>query len=638
MKAQGAQNLGQALRYTPGVLSETFGAVSQFDIYNQVRGFRPNLYQDGTRLPYGTASNGFASSVVDPYGLERIEVLKGPSSGLYGQNSPGGLVNMISKRPMETPFHELQLQLGSFDRRQGAADFSGPVTENGNLLYRLTGLYRESDTQVDFIENNRFYIAPALTAKLSEDTTLTLLGNYQNEWGGKTLFNYLPVSGTLSGNVNGRIPTSRYSGDPFYDHLEREQYSAGYLLEHRVDETITLRQNARYGHVEYDAKALTLNGTLPPTSDTVGRSATRTEAQSDTFTIDNQAQFDFATGEVGHVAVLGVDFRRELNDFKFGRGFAPSINIYNPTYGVPITAPGYNIQQLNARENQLGAYVQDQIKFDRWILTLGGRYDRADSVSTNRNTNVTTKQDDDDFTGRIGLSYLFANGISPYVSYSTSFQPTPGATFDGTPFKPTTGTQYEAGVKYQPPGRKSIYTASVFDITQQERTASDPAHTGFLVQVGEVNVKGVELEAKTQLTSAFSLTAAYAYLDHEVTKSSVPAEVGRWLENTPRQQASLWGDYRFDRGELAGLGLGAGVRFVGETKDATNTLSMPSYTLFDAAVYYDLGRLSQDLDGMTFALNATNLFDKYYIPACNTTTGCTLGGERTVLATLTSPP
>jgi iron complex outermembrane receptor protein len=635
IQAQGVQNLGQALRYTPGVLSETFGAVSQFDVYTQVRGFRPSLYQDGMRLPYGVDSTGFASAIVDPYGLERIEVLKGPSSGLYGQNSPGGLINMVSKRPTETPLHEVQIETGSFARRQAAADFGGSLTENGRLSYRLTGLFRESDTQVDFIENNRAYIAPALTAKLDEDTSLTLLGSYQNEWGGKTLFNYLPVSGTLTDNVNGRIPMDRYAGDPFFDHLEREQYSAGYLFEHRVNDAVTLRQNFRYSHVEFDAKALTLSGTMSPTSDTVNRSATRTEAQSDAFAIDNQAQVDFATGGLDHVALFGVDFRRELNDFKFGRGAAPAINIYNPVYGVPITAPGYNIQQLEGTQNQIGAYVQDQIKLDQWALTLSGRYDRADSTTYNRNNNTTVDQDDRAFTGRVGLSYLFNNGITPYISYATSFQPTPGASFDGTPFKPTTGTQYEAGVKYQPPGSNSLYTASVFDITQQEVTTSDPAHANFQLQVGEVRVRGFELEAKTQITPSFAVTGAYAFLDHEITESSNPADLGHWLQNTPRHQASIWGDYRLQHGQMAWLGFGLGVRWVGETRDATNTLEMPDYAVVDAAIYYDLGHLRPDLEGAKLAVNVSNLFNEYYIPACNTTTGCTLGAGRTVLATIT---
>jgi iron complex outermembrane receptor protein len=632
MKAQRAQNIGQALRYTPGVMAETFGAASKFDIYTQIRGFRPNFYLDGTRLPNGSTNTGFSSSVVEPYGLERLEVLKGPASGVYGQSSPGGLINMVSKRPTDEPLHEVQLQTGSFERYQGAFDLGGPVDQAGNVTYRLTGLLRESDTQVDFIEDNRAYIAPALSMKLSDDTKLTLLGNYQSEWGGETLFNYVPRVGSLDGNPNGRLPRDRYYGDPDYDHLNREQYGIGYLLEHKLNDAVTLRQNLRYNHVEFDAKALTLTGVQTLT--TANRSATRTEAQADSISIDNNAEVKFASGDIQHTALVGVDLRRERNDFKFGRTLAPAVNIYNPVYGVPINDPGYNIQQLNGSENQLGGYLQDQAKLDKWVFTLGGRFDYAGSDSYNRNNGAVTDQDDTALTGRVGVNYLFDNGMTPYVSYSTSFQPLPGAAFDGSAFNPSTGQEYEVGVKYQPPGRQSLYTMALFDLRQQDKTTADAAHPFFMQQVGEVHVQGVELEAKTQLTTSFSLTAGYSYLQHEITESATPAEIGRPLNDTPKHQASLWGDYRFDRGELAGLGLGAGVRYTGETRDLTDSIKMRSYTLFDAAVYYDLGHVAPDMEGVTLSLNAQNLFDKYYIPACNTTSGCTIGAGRTILATV----
>ncbi|WP_424630792.1 TonB-dependent siderophore receptor [Bradyrhizobium sp. SYSU BS000235] len=641
---QGAQSVSQALRYTPGVLAESYGGSSQFDAFTQVRGFKADFYLDGQRLPNGLTSTSWASSVIEPYGLERIDVLKGPASALYGQSTLGGIIDMTSKRPTETPIHEIQVQTGSYDRKQVAVDVGGPVDKDGKLFYRFTGLARDAGTQVDYIGDNRVYVAPALTWKPDLDTSITFLANYLSEWGGKTSFNYMPSAGTVLPNgPYGRIPSNRYMGDPYFDRFDRQQGSIGYLFEHHVNEALTVRQNLRYYEVDADLRALNRSGDMLPGNTTINRRAFGIDAGAKSLAIDNQAEIKYLTGPLAHTVLVGVDYRTENNHYNVGwtpgpqLSLIPPINVYNPVYGLPIPDPGTTNNTLSStHEQQLGVYAQDQIKYGSWVATIGGRFDDADADTRDGIKNIIGRQRDHAFTGRVGLNYLFDNGVAPYVSYSTAFQPQPGMDFNKNVYKPTTGEQVEVGVKYQPPGTKTLITASVFDITQQNRLTADPDLTHFnnFFQTGEARVRGIEFEARTEIKPGFNLIASYAHLDHEVTKAATPQEVGRRLAQVPLDQASLWALYEFQEGQLNGFGFGGGVRYVGKTWDLTNAFVTPDYTVFDARLQYDFGKLNPQLKGTTLSINALNLFDRYYATQCTSGQGCTLGNRRTILATM----
>jgi iron complex outermembrane receptor protein len=641
IRAQGAQSVSEALRYTAGVRGEVYGGASQFDSYTQVRGFKADLFLDGMRLPDGAATADWATSVIEPYGLERIEVLKGPSSVLYGQSGPGGLVNMVSKRPLATPLREILLQTGSHGRAQAAFDFSGAIDPQGQFLYRLTGLGRLSETQTDFIDDDRLFIAPAFTWRPSADTTLTVMGQYQRERDGKTSFNYLPSSGTLYPNrVNGRLPWNRYAGEPGFDRFDRDQGSIGYAFEHRFNDSLSFSQNLRYTQNDVYLRAVNRNGELLADNRTLNRAAFRIDASVRALTLDNRLEAKFRTGPLSHTALLGLDYRNETSQYDVGRGPAAAIQIFNPVYGARVADPGINFQRKNAELRQLGLYAQDQIKFDRWIATFSGRYDIAETTARTHTLTTRTlaraKANDHAFSGRAGLSYVFDNGIAPYVSVSTSFQPTAETDFFGRAFKPLTATQYEAGIKYQPNWVNASLTAAVFDIRQQNTLTADPnpAHPFARAQLGEVSVRGFDIEARAQLGEGLGLIASYAFLDHEITKSSALIEIGKRLPATPMHQGSLWADYTFQGGPFAGLGFGGGIRYVGSTYDTNNTVRIPSYTLVDASVNYDLGKLTPALDGAKLSIVAKNLFDRYYVSQCGNVPGCTLGSRRTVLATL----
>lgn len=648
--ARAAQSITQAVSYTPGAVSGMFGPSTRDDYFN-LRGFEGTQYLDGTRLMSST--NSYAQLRVDPYGMERIEILRGPSSVLYGQNAPGGLVNMMSKRPTATPFHEIQFLGGSYDRVQGSVDLSGPVAGRNDLFYRLVALGRGSDTQVDHVEDDRYYVAPSFTWKPSDATTFTFLSHYQKDETGNAV-QYLPYEGTVLGNPNGRIPTSRFLGEPDFDSYEREQFAVGYALEHRFNTTLTARQNLRYANINSDYRGVFPDYYYGFDSDTgrlipggsfvdaemrnINRYGAHYQDQTDTFTLDNQLQADFATGAIQHTTLVGVDFRHFTADRK--RGFTDFelselvLDVYNPVYGNAFDKPVLD-SGTKQEQDQIGVYAQDQIKLNRWIATIGIRHDWS-SAATYPNVGDAVSQDDKAFTYRTGLSYLFDHGVAPYYSYSESFEPAAGTTFGGTPFKPTTGQQHEFGIKYQPPGYNALITASAFHLTQQNVVTADPdaTHAGYSIQTGEARSQGVELEGKASLDLGLDMAASYTYTDTKVTKSNIASELGNNLTYTSEHQAALWLDYTHKSGNFSGLGLGGGLRYVGGNYgDLSNSQKVPSNVLVDASVHYDLGKLNPKINGMRLGVNMSNLLDREYLTTCYGGS-CFYGDRRSVLASL----
>jgi iron complex outermembrane receptor protein len=634
IRDQGAQSVSQALGYTPGVSVSNFGALSPTDAYTRIRGFRADQYLDGTRLPI--RGDGAASYAIEPYGLERIEVLKGPASGLYGSSGPGGIINMVSKRPTAVPFAEVQMQTGSYNRAQLGFDAGGPITSDKQFLYRLTGLVRDADTQVRYAEDNRRFIAPALTWQPTNQTSLTFLGHYSEEKSNWPFFNLVPPRGSLLPNPFGQIPRSTNTGEPGYDRLDRSQYGVGYAFEHRFNNDLIVRQSLRYGEVksQVDAVANVFGFFFTNDSRTTTRVPISVYDAANALTVDNQVLAKFNTGFLSHSVVAGLDYRDEDSRRIFKQGGPSFLDIYAPVYGQFIPPPSFVAENSATKEQQLGLYLQDQIRLDSWLLSLGGRADWVDSRVSNFNNNRTVNQNDFATTGRVGVSYLFDNGVAPYVSYATSFQPVTGLSAAGTPFTPSTGEQYEVGVKYQPAGTNSLYTLALFDLTQQNVLTSDIF--GFRRQTGEINVRGLEFEARTELTRSFSLIASYAYLDAKITSSLRTAEIGRRPAETPTHQAAFWSQYQFLEGQLNGLKLAAGVRYIGDTEDDSHTLRIPAYALLDARIAYDFGALRPELRGASFAVNMFNLTDKYYVTGCfgANATACALGQGRKILATL----
>jgi iron complex outermembrane recepter protein len=624
MDAQGVQTLDQAVRYVPAASSQDDDL--RFDQLS-IRGFDADSYLDGMKL---NRTTWFANPRIDPYFLERIDVLRGPASVLYGQASPGGVVDMVSKQPTADPLHSVELSIGNYDRRQLGFDFGGPIDANGQWLYRVTGLARDSDTQTDHIGDERFGIAPALTWRPNEATSLTLLSSFQRDPQGG-LFNPLPAYGTVLYNPNGKISPSEYLGDSRRDHFARTQYSVGYLFEHQFNDHLQVRQNLRYLHDDVNYYQTSLSSLLNADQRTGYVWANINKEHMGQVTLDNQVQADFSTGWLQHTVLVGLDYQYLYSHIHRGGEYfgATAIDIYDPDYSAIPTVP----VTLNEATHlsQLGSYFQDQVCLDRWLLTLGGRFDWARTVDTQQSATTGevssyTDQRDHAFTWRAGLNYKFDNGIAPYLSYSTSFQPQTGNDWSGKAFVPTLGEQYEMGVKYQPVGMRAYITAAWYDLKETNVLTADPTHVNYEVQTGEIRSRGIEIEAHAELTKNLSVLASYSNLDQTVLRSN-DGDQGKHPVSQPIQMTSAWGDYTIDGGVWDKLGFGMGVRYVGKSYgSADNTLVVPGHTLVDVAAHYSYGK-------WLFGLNANNLFNKTYVSYCSSYMFCYYGAKLTVMAT-----
>ncbi|WP_447593919.1 TonB-dependent siderophore receptor [Aquipseudomonas campi] len=637
MEDQKSQTLTDVLGYVPGIFAPPFAAGDgQAGDLFFVRGFNATdwgygLLRDGLRVQgnrYDTTS--------EPYGLERVEVFRGPTSILYGENAPGGVVNMVSKRPTEQARGEVQLTYGSHNKRQLGVDVSGPLNDAGNVLGRLVVLGRNADTQVDHQPDDRLYIAPSLTLNLGTDTSLTLLSTYQRD---RTLMELgYPAAGTLLNNPNGKIGRSTLLGHPDWDKFERETWTLGYEFAHQLNDTWQFRQNSRYMQSRVDRQEMwpgALNNGGFGT--TLTYTAYERTNKSIAYSLDNQFEGHFASGDVEHTVLLGASFDRTSFNQNWDAGFGGVINVFNPVWtGKPTMA--VHVQNAQIDQEMYGAYGQLQTQYDNWVLLLGGRFDRVNSQYLNKagTTNPPADLDywDSDFTWQTGLMYQFDNGISPYISYSTAFAPTQQTTSQSGPLDPTTAEQYEAGIKYEPKGWDTAITASVYDLRKKDDVIFDSAANDYR-QVGKSRAKGFELELNSNLSENLNLTASYTYTDARITKDAPGSLLeGHQMTGVPRNQASLWANYRFLDGYLRGLRLGGGVRHFDSTFAYTNPttlygkLDSGDVTLVDAAVGYTLD------EHWSLDVNVKNLFDQEYVSGCNNAGRCYWGEERTVLGTV----
>lgn len=555
---------------------------------------------------------------------------------------------MTSKRPTAVPVREMFITGGSFDRIQGGLDIGGPVDKDGRFMFRLTGLVRNSGTQVRGADLDRYFIAPSLSWRLGTDTNLTFLSHYQRDEAGNTLM-HLPPEGTLLPNPNGKISSRSNLGEPGFDRFNRDQFMVGYQLDHRFSDSWRFRQNLRYTDAMIDYPTTFILGfTLDENGNpldfrTLDLLAAHYKHNAGTFSMDSRLHGEFDTGPVKHNMFVGVDYR--VLDGARRQGFSNDflfMDAFNPVHGQSITKPVID-SIINQTRHQVGLYAQNQLKYDRLLLTLGVRNDWTGARTQDNDLflgeQTITRQNDQAFTYRTGINYLFDNGIVPYASYAESFQPIAGTTFEGTPFKPTKGRQYEVGVKFKPANYDALLTASIFHLEQKNAITPDltPGRFGAFVQTGEVRSRGFELEAKANLMEGLNLIAAYAFTDTKVTESNDPDELGNRLSFIPRNQVSGWLDYTFGAQPfepLRGLGVAWGVRYTSANfGDLNNSLKAPSYTLFDAAVRYDMRYLHPKLKGAQLSVNMNNVFDNEYLASCGNGQ-CFYGLRRMVLATL----
>jgi len=639
MEMRNVTSVKGAFNYTPGVLTGNRGSSDVIDALS-IRGFsetNTNQYLDGLKLQ----GDNYSEFAIDPYFLERAELLRGPVSVLYGKSNPGGVVSLVSKRPTQETLREVQFQMGNDNLFSTGFDFGGALDDDGVYSYRLTGQARSQDAQQAMNKEKRYTIAPAFSWRPDDRTRIDLLTYFQNE-PETGYYGWLPRQGTVvpitrADGSQYKLPTNFDEGEQS-NKISRNTKMVGYNAEHSFNDTWTLRQNLRYADLRTDYRSIYGNGFLPETQQ-ITRGSAVSEEKLNQLAVDTQAQAKFATGQVDHTLLLGVDFQRTRNDIDAQFGTASSLNAVNPQYGDNSVTPFGPYQHLN-KQRQTGLYAQDQMEWNRWVLTLGGRYDYAMNSVYDRVADSVDRQNDQAFTWRGGLNYVFDNGIAPYFSYSEAFIPNAGSTYDGQAFDPSRAKQYEAGVKYVPKDRPVVLTAALYQLTKTKNLTADPDpnRAFFSVQSGEIRSRGVELEAKAALNANVNLTASYTYTDAEYTEDTQLK--GKTPVQVPKHMASLWSDYTFHETALSGVTLGAGVRYVGESQGLYSTgteqnqnFKVAGYTTVDAALKYDLGRFG--LPGSTVGVNVNNLFDRDYVASCYREYACYWGAERQIVGTAT---
>lgn len=616
-----AESLDETLRYTAGVTPNQRPLGS--DDSSLLRGFTietAGILQDGLR----NSGRTFGASI-EPYGLERLEVLRGPASVLYGQIPPGGVVNAVSKRPSLDAVREVGLEYGSYQRRQLKADVGGALDEQGAWTYRVVMLGREAGTRLEHDRDNRLYFAPSLTWQIGAGTRLTLLARHERDNQQYAFPNQLQEPGSR-GQIDPSVNLMGYD-----NRFKRSNTMTGYEFEHRFNDTWTLRQNLRYTHLKNertDVFPLELNSDA-----TVERYFRPVDTESNSLFADTQLQARFASGALSHLVLLGVDYAniRNRDDYIYKIGFITPLDLYQPLYAPQQKLPGANPTQARAPSRQLGLYAQDQLKWQRWVVTAGLRHDKATQSQTT--TSVLTGAVRPDYdqspsatTGRLGAVYLFDNGWAPYVSYASSFSPELGTAVGGGALKPSRGKQFEAGVRYEPLGQRASYTAAIFDLSRDNVSTAASRNPGFLVQTGKVEARGLELEARTELASRLSLIAQYTYLATDI-KQSNNGDQGLQQQGAPRHSASAWARQSFTVASTVPAYAALGMRFIGAMRSNSDGDSMNirngGMTQWDVALGITRGPWNLSLN-VNNVLNKQTLFDCGYLPGL-----CYRSAERT---------
>lgn len=617
---QGAIDLNQVLNYTPGVFTNFGGAATRYDTVS-LRGFHggdvDNTFLDGLRLMSDAGSYNILQ--VDPWFLERVDVIKGPSSALYGQTIPGGLISQTTRRPRFSEEGHFRLSAGNHATSGAAFDYTNAINEQ--WAFRLTGMTRNSDTQYDHTREEKYALMPQLMWQPSEDTSLILRAYLQKDPSGG-YHSAVPAEGSLTRHNGYKLSNGFYDGDSGLDQFKRREQIYSYDFTHSFNDIWSFSLTGSYSHSDVDLDQVYQLGWQSAASNVLTRYYSGERSSLSAWATDNRLTATFATGELEHRLSLGAEYHRYKNDLISSGGYASSLNA--ATGKAVGTMPAYSWTSATRRYYQTGLYLQDEMKWQRWHLDVSGRYDRI--VADNSGS---AHRQDDHISGRAALLYAFDNGLSPYVSYSQAITPTALTDPDNNLLKPTTAEQYEAGVKYQPVGTRDLYTLALYDLTQKDVATRNVQDSSFTPS-GKVHSQGIELEARNQITPRFSTVAGYT-LNHLRYKETVDGNDGHTPYVTPNSMASFWGRYQFNYG----ISVGAGVRYIGKQwADNENTTRVPSVTLIDASLRADLEAWNSRLKGAWVQINANNVTDRQYVAACYGTGYCYWGAERAIIASV----
>ncbi|WOJ96581.1 TonB-dependent siderophore receptor [Congregibacter brevis] len=645
---RGALTLDDTLNYTSGVVGDTFGYSTRGD-FPRVRGLDVPEYLDNIQVLFGFYNNARS----DIYTLEQVEILKGPASVLYGQGSPGGLVNTVSKRAgRDNLEREFMLDAGSQDRLQAATDIGFRISDDGKWSGRFVGVYRDSETQVDFVDDDALVLAPSITYQ-TDRTTMTALVNYTDRES-DTAHQFLPLSvsgcadssvqiseaNVCAGTSGAEVPASRYVGEPGFNTYDTESLSVTLFGEHVLNDVVSFEATARYRDSEADYRQTWVsflgagNPRTLPDGSAIGRSWYDAPASSEQYAIDARTRFKFETGSLRHEVLVGVNYQdvNTRTDAAFLYARPTTFNVFNPQYGedpVPTAADFDSARGTSQSDTEtVGFYINDQIEMGRFVVTAGLRFDDVEI------DNGSEVQSDDAVSFSLGALYKTDMGLNPYISYSESFQPIVGTdALTNSSFEPQEGEQWEVGVKWQPSGTRTYVTAAYFEIEQSN--LPNPADLPFAAtqQEGVAEISGFEIEGQTVIGNVY-LDANFSVLETEDPD-------GVRFPSIPEEQGSIWATWRPMEGALNGFSLGAGVRYAGENQSSGTAfladngfaptpveVKTDGYTLFDALVGYQW-------NSTAFTLNLRNAFQEEYYGTCLARGDCFPGEERTIVARVT---
>ena len=628
---QRAIRLDEALRNVGSVtFSNSVGNRGQNFL---VRGFSATQYRNGLREDAGGGGSFNTRTAQETADLERIEVLKGPASVLFGQGEPGGIINLVTKKPLSTPYYNIEFTAGSFDFYRPTLDFSGPLNEDGSLAYRLNIAYESAGSFRDFTDSRRYFIAPSLTWIISPSTKLTLEASYLQD-------RRSPDTGLIVLNGSDRpanLPFNRTLADPDNYAMNFDETRAYLFLDHKFSDDISVRTAFRYTtSFESFREGLSFINRLRDDNRTVELGISSTDQFYETYTFQNDFIWEFKTGAIAHTLLFGLEVNNGFG--RFSSQVPPEqqnvtgglLDIFEPNYNAITYTGGFQVFEDGdfQKRNMFGVYLQDQITIANNIkLLVGGRFDSVDTEQLFQVDEFVVEQRDSAFSPRLGLVYQPNANLSLYASYSRSFVPVLGRSAINEPFQPTRGTQYEVGAKADFLDGRLSATLSAYNITRSNITTPDPDNPDFSIQVGEQRGRGIDLDVVGEISPGWNIIASYALIDATITEDN-RFEVGNRLNNIPNNAASLWTTYTVQSGDLAGLGFGVGAFFVGErTGDLANSFTLPEYTRVDAAVYYNR-------DNFRAALNFKNLFGTEYFAGSQSRTSVIPGVPFEVLGTV----
>ncbi|QOD13830.1 TonB-dependent siderophore receptor [Psychrobacter sp. 28M-43] len=628
-----ADSVNAALRYEPGVSSESRGTVSVFDEYN-IRGFKTysNFY-DGLRLPYDGAWNLMPQ--VDVYATEAVEVVKGPASSLYGYAAPGGMVNQIAKAPKSTQENKVQLRLGNQNLKEVAVDSTGPITDT--LNYRLVALKRQKDGQMQTTEEERLLINPSLEWQATDDVSVLANLFYQDD-PEMVPSTPLPAVGTVYNASYGKLDSDAYAGDD-WNKFSKEVFMPSVTVNWDINDQLTFKHITRYTDAEAQQRNMYNRGFIDGSDKVLKRSAYTTDESMNNWTTDNQLAYQFDTANTSHNLLFGIEYQETDSTVSYRDTLDSKdlpIDLSKPSFSQ-ISADMLPLdtyyQKDDIEQSQLGVYVQDEMRWQDWTVVAGLRHDDFKSTNDQRSSYLGTPgektiiNDAKETSGRFAAIYNFDNGLSPFASYSESFQPVVGSNFiTNEPFEPSTADQLEAGLKYLSPDRATQGTLAIFDITQKNVIVTNPANSQQKVQTGEIESKGFEISGSRMLNDWVDLAASYSYTDAEITEDEFnPDVVGNTPAQTAKHKATLWADYyATDK-----LTLNAGIRYEdGMQIDKQNSDDLPSVTLVDVGGSYQINPM------LAVGASINNLFDKTYVGACYDINNCWMGPERQMSVSL----